>query len=728
MEVYFGNNEEKWDKWYNEINEMKLPIRKANTEYNKKDSFRPLKGITEEEKLQVNTTEDIEPVEEKKKEVADSSTQYHYTTKEFGSNTQPPRNRDQGVETHKTVFKSFGSNTEAKVLKDAGVATKVKLFKSSSVNTDQTHYVDTNEAQEIAQSCWQLILNQKEYESEIVKREESKKNLRMYSKFFEDALPENKAFLYEELKAKFMSFNNWSVESTNDGWLVYSSKTPSELIKEKSKIKEEIKKTRTEFKSSEQEASVFTEMLNNNTKISICMLLLTIYLLFSARGWNFVSSVVLWLLIPLMLVTAVAISENKNLRTPIKVEHTEKKHSIYKVKSKMHCHPDDLAFALCKPHHRKQWDMNILSFMNDDQSSPVFKRDLKIQYQSFLGGSFIENVSYSFYREEEGLYYILEESEFDRFNNERTHRLIELRSQMDKHQTEYYWVTVFGEVNPIIAAHKNEETFKLDYVRGCLTYIANSTDLPSSQLTLSLRKSSSIPSEGDRFKNEGKLRFSFKKLGESLEQINESAELVSDDVEEYKMSMINLKDTLLTVDEFICGEGESEDYEIDIHDKIYDEVDDILRTESDDLSLIKNEAANFDKRNGRFISRDSKGSKDESHEDIIKLTETVSGKEESDNEDDKWNLLVERAEAKLNDFNNIQISKESFQKDINTADTIREESGKILGVNQGKDTNGAVVSPFKGTSNNANLALGISTFDPNWVPRKNGEKKPQKDV
>jgi hypothetical protein len=92
-----------------------------------------------------------------------------------------------------------------------------------------------------------------------------------------------------------------------------------------------------------------------------------------------------------------------------------------------------------------------------------------------------------------------------------------------------------------------------------------------------------------------------------LEQINESAEFKTDedDIEEFKMSQLYMKDTLLTIDEFNSMDGDSHELDSNLVDETSEEASHLLRTESDDLSQIMFEAIAYDKRVERFVSKDS---------------------------------------------------------------------------------------------------------------------------
>ena len=213
---------------------------------------------------------------------------------------------------------------------------------------------------------------------------------------------------------------------------------------------------------------------------------------------------------------------------------------------------------------------------------------MTIKYQSHQGISISENISYTFYKEEDGLLYILEETSYDFKENDKAYRLFELKHQLDKNGKEYYELTVYGEILPHIILHKTEDIYKLDYINGILAYIETSTDLPSTHVPFHLRKTS-------REANEGNGRFSFKRGSDSLDQINESAEFGdNDELEEFKFSQINFKDTLLTVDKF--QEGESQNYDSE-SEEILERG--LAKQESDEISLIKKEVLDFDMKDCR---------------------------------------------------------------------------------------------------------------------------------
>ena len=722
---------------------MKHPPRRAVTERHKrKTSFAPLRGLEEEVKVVPSFHNKSICTEEIKTDVTNTSTQYLNDTKNFGVGTESVRMVDANVATKSKKYEEIGcttdklpmndveTETEVKEVVDAeinthryeyvetGVNTQKTLSKDTWVNTHRVHYIDSNDANTIAQNWCYLILQEKELENEIAKNNEKKRTQRLYSKFYEDILPEDKMNLLEYLKDKFLNFSAWNVESIEDKCLVYSSKTPYEMIRSKQIQNNNGNSLRNS--TAKRSSMSFTSIVNTNRKVGVCLFLLSIYLFFSVNGFNLVGNTILCLLLPLLLITSVFNSQISEEKTERATETVNSENSLYKVKTKFNGQPDDIAFALWKPNHRKEWDLNIVSFLQEELS-PVFNKNLNIQYQSYEEGTFTEHVSYNFYKEEDGVFYILEETNIDRFTGEKNHRLFEIKHQVDSQDQSYYSLWVYGQLTDNLVNHKTERGCKLDYVKGLVVYVENATDLPSSQIILQLSKTPSLKIEGERLKVEGRNRFSFKKTNESLEQINESAELgEEDEIEEYKMSQIGMKDTLLTVDEFNSIDCESDGYDIDLQDKLYEEVDDILRTESDDLSQIKNEALSFDKRNGRYPSRDSIASNSDTKE-----RKHSPKKLSSDNEVFEENSFKEKA-------NDLTKNLEAFI-DLKTIDEVSDESRKLETKDEPtkdnwqtkaeKDSNGAVASPYKNSYNVLNPTLGTSTVDFNFKPKANLKNK-----
>mmetsp|Transcript_12822 Transcript_12822/g.12821 ORF Transcript_12822/g.12821 Transcript_12822/m.12821 type:complete len:113 (+) Transcript_12822:1799-2137(+) len=109
-----------------------------------------------------------------------------------------------------------------------------------------------------------------------------------------------------------------------------------------------------------------------------------------------------------------------------------------------------------------------------------------------------------------------------------------------------------------------------------MLYSETCSELPSSKMAFSLRKSSNP-------ENDGRINFKYHKTSE-LEQINESEEIsINDDIEEYNLSQFNMKDTLLTVEDI--KEGESEDYDTNSDTSLS-----CIKKESQELKLSRIES------------------------------------------------------------------------------------------------------------------------------------------
>lgn len=144
-------------------------------------------------------------------------------------------------------------------------------------------------------------------------------------------------------------------------------------------------------------------------------------------------------------------------------------------------------------------------------------------------------------------------------------------------------MTVYSEVTKNMIAHRGEPIVKCDYLKGLLAYISLSEDLPSYNSELLSRKISSISSESDN-KNRlsGKIKIT-QKQNQSLEQITEEHEdnyMDDDDVEEYRIDQINMKDTLLTIDK--------SDFETDSNNDNRYSMDEVKSETFDEGSLLLN--------------------------------------------------------------------------------------------------------------------------------------------
>ena len=354
------------------------------------------------------------------------------------------------------------------------------------------------------------------------------------------------------------------------------------------------------------------------------------YLISSNLNHILLANVSLILLLPFLLLTAIDISRT-NTKYKVHEPNIRDERILVKSCSKLYCQPDDLAYALCKETHRKKWDLNLLSFEEgESKMSGKLDHSLQLTYQSQKQCEIIKAVDYTFYKEEQGLYYILEASLIDVFENEHNYRLFELSSSIDKDNKECFIMTVYSDITRNMAKYQGYNIIRSDYVKGLLMYIDMADDLPSYNSNLITTNISSVSSESENIggkKMAGKFRSGLLNSGKSLEQINESAEdnYTEDDIEEYKIEQFNMKDTLLTIDKSDLAESsninvsvlyksgeinadsvQSDDYEIDMQDKLYDEVDMLLesgaamgemkKTDSIDLSMIKNEAREYDSR------------------------------------------------------------------------------------------------------------------------------------
>lgn len=493
-------------------------------------------------------------------------------------------------------------------------------------------------------------MQEKELENELEKKDKIRKDLTLFSKIYENVLNAEDYEAFESLRTKFKQVKQWNLETVDQSCMIYSSKDLNQLIDEKSQLFN----SKNSVKHNSKAEELFSKTLDSNKKISTVLLLVLLYILMSYWGFSLMSNITLCLMLPISLMFIGSISHFELEKTPA-CKSIENKSSFFKVNAKIFCHPDDIAFALCKPSHRLNWDMNLVKIDNEDDN---LSKLMKIQYESYQGGKFTETHKYSFYKEDDDLMYIIEQNQMDLFSQAPFSRLFEFKHQVDKNENVYYSLTVFGESLPFILNHK-APTFVLDSIKSLTVYTSICPSLPSTEVPLHERKTS-LP------ERDGKIWIKYRKrTGEDLEQISESAEF-DDGVEEYKISEYNMKDTLLTVDAF--DEGESNDCGEDMHeDELYSEVDRLLRTESDDLTNIKMEALAFD--NGHVNG---------------KLIKNCSQNTESDG-DHSYVVF-----------------------DTRNDNTLASD----------KDSNGAVVSPCK-DAKIPNPSLGVSTIDPILKPQNN---------
>jgi hypothetical protein len=553
-------------------------------------------------------------------------------------------------------------------------------------------------------------MQEKELEAELEKKKKEFENPpRPLSKLYSSVLPEESLQKIKDLVKKYNKFDGWNLDIVDDKCLVYSSLSSQELVARKNKSQFATVNSYNS-RATIQLSAIYKELIDGNKKISLCLLLLLFYLIFAVNGMNVWANSILFLLVPFLMITSMSIShlDMEKTQTANSLNMNE---SMFKINTKFIGHPDDLAVALSKSNHRYHWDLNIIG-IDQTKGSDFYSNEMQIQYASVYEGMIFEKVVYEFYQESDDHFYILEKSSIDRFPNTHQYRLFYLK-QFDPSKQDCYSLTVYGELNVSILKHKSENEYKLSYIKGLITYVEISDDLPSIKYRMNLTRETSFSQE-DQTKLDGRIKFSFKKMAESLEQIDESAELRDeDDIEEYKMSQLNIKDTLLTVDEFNSIEGESQECNSNVIDDASDNFT-YQRTESDDLSLIKHEALAYDKRKDRFISKDSKELSQNFQEDKH-LNDCVS--EGSCSEDE-----TQKEDSKMpNNFNldsviNIQAA-DTFKLNFKEQDT-KNGDVKKADINGKADSNGAVASPFKKLTSTPNPSLGVSTIDFNWKPNK----------
>lgn len=415
--------------------------------------------------------------------------------------------------------------------------------------------------------------------------------------------------------------------------------------------------------------------------------------------FQLLNSTLLCLLFPLTLICSVFISqadyEESNSIKSSKTSNTSS--ALFKVQTKFHGQPDDLACVLTRSGHRKQWDMNMVQQL-EEFSNLGCKTPLRVQYESYAGSKITESIMYDFLNDDE-TFYIVEDSVIDLLPEIHSYRLFVLQRLTEGHEKDCYSVTVFGELRHEVRDYKGEKPYVLDYVKGLVVYMDHAQDLPSSH-ELKCKDSFGNAKDEERMKLEGAIKITKRKINSELEQINESEELTEGEVEGFKFDHINMKDTLLTVDH----EYDSEEYNSELQDNLYEEVDEILKTESDDLSLIKTEAINFDKRIGRFYSKDSFS---ESNELLV----TQKSELEMENSPDVNKSEVVKAKQSI-------ISPEPVKEKVESCFDKQADHGNIEVVN-GSKSSGAVISPHKSHVNGMKSALGVSTVDLDTVSKRN---------
>lgn len=192
-----------------------------------------------------------------------------------------------GCSTVRKIFKNKGISPEQKkmidedqmtntlVMKEVQITTDIKELMNCSTNTDKNDYIDASAAGTIAQNCAYFIHQEKELENEISKRDKIKKNQQLFSKCFEDTLSEEKRNILENMKDKYLNFNNWNVDKADNKCIVYSSKTPIELLECKDDFNMKDKKLKEEhdYEDKNQYQSLVLQLLDqqfsNNVNIGV---------------------------------------------------------------------------------------------------------------------------------------------------------------------------------------------------------------------------------------------------------------------------------------------------------------------------------------------------------------------------------------------------------------------------------------------------------------------------
>lgn len=248
------------------------------------------------------------------------------------------------TETEDKVLIDTAINTLRYEYVEAGINTQKTLFSEASVNTHKVNYIESSEANLIAQNCCYLIMQEKELENEIAKKDEKRRTQRLYSKFYDDILPEDKMNSLVALKEKFTNFSAWNVEAVGDRCLVYSSKTPAEIIR--SKQNQNNNRKSLAGSTTNIGPMSFTNTVNINRKVGVCLFLLSSYLFFSANEFNLIANTLLCVLLPLLLITSVFNSQLSEEKSEKEKEEVSPEESLYKIKTKLVGQPDDIAFAL----------------------------------------------------------------------------------------------------------------------------------------------------------------------------------------------------------------------------------------------------------------------------------------------------------------------------------------------------------------------------------------------
>ena len=183
--------------------------------------------------------------------------------------------------------------TEGVLMKEAEVSTIAKALVSSSTNTDRINYVDVTAAGVIAQNCAYLIHQEKELEKEISKKDEIRRNQLIFTKFYGKIISDEKRDIFENLKEKYLQFENWSVDKIGNGYLVYSSKTSEELIETKKDFSKNDPKLNRKIKNNSFVLPLWNLKLTDKQEIYVYTVIMILYLLLSQSGFKLLSNLVL---------------------------------------------------------------------------------------------------------------------------------------------------------------------------------------------------------------------------------------------------------------------------------------------------------------------------------------------------------------------------------------------------------------------------------------------------
>jgi hypothetical protein len=90
-----------------------------------------------------------------------------------------------------------------------------------------------------------------------------------FSRMFSDIIPEDRLDLISKLKEKYYSFEDWNLESVDNQLLVYSSKTPQQIIQQKNQFKNQLADATSEIRNIGQMSRVISNTLEANKKVAV---------------------------------------------------------------------------------------------------------------------------------------------------------------------------------------------------------------------------------------------------------------------------------------------------------------------------------------------------------------------------------------------------------------------------------------------------------------------------